>query len=320
LLAQPNGQSFPCAISGTVLARLSHTLPRTLKLEWTACTYESGIRHTLTGPGEVVLPADTFSPAYARSVRVGNTTRDLTDTLGLLDSEPGVPTALNTLNVRMTGNVPLARNGDTDPFEGSFAYELAGRAYERNYSQRSGEGDTLFAQEMSVTATNGYVSGFLDYGWRDDLRVSGKFDWWSREEASSQQPEYIDSSRIVADGLRLQTVFDAAVSAQKFSVDGRVQYTWPQNYHMNCGCNTVYSYATKTPARRPAGYYDLDFYDTGKIVINGVATARFSLSGSPDEGQWLMHTDLDVDRVGSFDYETELENLASLQYAARCPQ
>jgi hypothetical protein len=88
---------------------------------------------------------------------------------------------------------------------------------------------------------------------------------------------------------------------------------------MNCGCDIVYSYDTKIPARRLPGYHDIDFYEAGKIVINGNTAARFSLIGIPDEGQILMHTDLDVNRVGSFDYETEPENLANLQYAARCP-
>jgi len=318
LLATPGGQSFPCAISGSVNARLSRTLPRTLKLEWTACVFENGIRHSLTGPGEVVLPADTFSPAFAKSVRVGNATRDLTDQLDLLNTDPGVPSTLNTLNVRMAGNVPLARETDTDLFEGSFAYELSGRAYERVYFQRAGEGDTFFAQEMSITATNGHVSGFLDYGLRDDLRISGQFDWWTRQDASSQEPEYTDSSRIDADGLRLQTVWDETAGAQKFLIQGRVAYTWPQGYDMNCS-NTVYSYDTRIPARRAPGYNGLDFYAAGKIVINGNTTARFSLVGNPDEGQVLMHTDLDVTGVGSFDYETEPENLWNLQYAARCP-
>ena len=319
LLAAPNGRNFPCAISGSVNARLSRTLPRTLKLEWTACVFENGIRHSLTGPGEVVLPSDTFSPSTVKSVRVGSSTRDLNDQLNLLNAEPGVPSTVNTLNVRMTGVVPLARATDTDPFEGSFAYELVGRAYERVYFQRAGEGDTFFAQEMSVTATKGYVSGFLDYGQRDDLRVSGKFDWWIRQDASSQEPEYIDSSRIEADGFRILTAFDAAAGAQKFSVAGRVSYTWPEGYDMNCGCAITYSYDTKIPARRVAGYTETDFYDAGKIVINGNATARFSLVGNPDEGQLLMHTDLDVSHVGSFDYETEPENLGNLQFAARCP-
>jgi hypothetical protein len=320
LLATPNGQSFPCAISGSVNARLSRTLPRTVKLEWNACVFENGIRHSLTGPGEVELPADTFSPAYAKSVRVGNATRDLTDQLDLLFTDPSVPSTVNTFNIRLAGIVPLARATDTDLFEGSFSYDLSGRAYERVYFQRAGEGDTFFAQEMSVTATNGHVSGYLDYGRRDDLRVSGRLDWWTRQDASSQEPEYTDSSRIDADGLRLQTVWDDAAAAQKFSIDGRVAYTWPQGYDMNCGCATVYSYDTKIAARRAAGYNDVDFYDAGKIVINGNATASFSLVGNPDDGQVLMHTDLDVSRVGSFDFETEPENLWNLQYAARCPQ
>jgi hypothetical protein len=68
-----------------------------------------------------------------------------------------------------------------------------------------------------------------------------------------------------------------------------------------------------------AGYNDADFYDAGKIVINGNTTARFSQVGNPDDGQLLMHTDLDVNHVGSFDYETEPENLGNLQFAARCP-
>jgi hypothetical protein len=319
LLAAPNGRSFPCAISGSVHARLSRTLPRTLKLEWTACVFENGIRHSLTGPGEVVLPADTFSPSTVKSVRVGSATRDLNDQLNLLDTEPGAPPTVNTLNARMVGLIPLARATDTDLFEGSFAYELVGRAYERVYFLRAGEGDTLFAREMSITATKGHVSGFLDYGQRDDLRASGKFDWWTRQDASSQEPEYIDSSRIDADGFRLQTVFDPSAGAQKFSVGGRVSYTWPEAYGMNCGCGITYSYDTRIPARRVPGYNDMDFYDAGKIVINGNTTARFSLVGNPDEGQALMHTDLDVNHVGSFDYETQAEYLADLLFAARCP-
>jgi hypothetical protein len=164
------------------------------------------------------------------------------------------------------------------------------------------------------------VSGFLDYGSRDDLRVSGKFDWWTREDASSQQPEYINTSRIVAEELRLQTVWDAAASTNKFSIDGRVDYTWPDGYQMNCSCGTTYSYATKVPARQVPGYYDTDFYDAGKIVMNGTATAVFSMVGNPDEGQVLMHIDLDVRRVGNFDYEVEPGNLWNLEYAARCAE
>jgi len=320
LLAATNGQTFPCEISGTVNARLSRTLPRTLKLEWTACVFESGIRHSLTGPGEVVLPSDTFTPATVKSIRFGNSTREVVDVLTLLESAPDVPTTLTTFNIRMAGLVPMARESATDLFEGAFAYELSGRAYERAYFQRAGEGETLFAYEMSIAATNGYVSGFLDYGRRDDLRVSGKFDWWTREDASSQQPEYMNTSRIVADDLRLQTVWDAAAGTNKFSIDGRVNYTWPEGYQMNCNCGTTYSYVTKVPARQLPPYYDTDFYDAGKIVMNGTATAAFSVVGNPDEGQVLMHIDLDVRHVGNFDYEVEPYNLWSLQYFARCAE
>lgn len=320
LLAKTGGQTFPCEISGTVNAKLSRTLPRTLRLEWTDCVFEKGIRHSLTGPAEVVLPSDTFTPATVKSIRFGNATRDVVDVLTLLDSAPEVPTTLNTFNIRMAGAVPMARETVNDLFEGAFAYELSGRAYERAYFQRGGEGDALFAYEMSVTATNGYVSGFLDYGRRDDLRVSGKFDWWTREDASSQQPEYTNTSRIVADDLRLQTVWDAAASTNKFSIDGRVNYTWPEGYQMNCSCGTTYSYVTKVPARQIAPYYYTDFYDAGKIVMNGTATAAFSMVGNPDDGQVLMHIDLDVRRVGNFDYDVEPENLWNLQYAARCAE
>ena len=320
LLAATNGQNFPCEISGTVNARLSRTLPRTLKLEWTACVFESGIRHSLTGPGEVVLPSDTFTPATVKSIRFGNSTREVVDVLTLLDSGPDVPTTLTTFNIRIAGLVPMARESVNDLFEGAFAYELSGRAYERAYYQRVGEGETLFAYEMSITATNGYVSGFLDYGRRDDLRVSGKFDWWTREDASSQQPEYMNTSRIVADDLRLQTVWDDAASTNKFSIDGRVNYTWPEGYQMNCSCGTTYSYVTKVPARQLPPYYDTDFYDAGKIVMNGTATAAFSVVGNPDEGQVLMHIDLDVRHLGNFDYEVEPYNLWNLQYFAQCAE
>src|SRR4051812_12677947 len=92
LLAATNGASFPCELGGTVHARLSRTLPRTLKLEFTACVYEEAIRHTLNGPAELVLPSDTLSPAYVKSLRIGSSTRDFSDGLDLLNSEPGAPT------------------------------------------------------------------------------------------------------------------------------------------------------------------------------------------------------------------------------------
>jgi hypothetical protein len=38
--------------------------------------------------------------------------------------------------------------------------------------------------------------------------------------------------------------------------------------------------------------------------------------GDPDNGQVLMHTDLDVNRVGSFDYGTQPEYLGDLLSAA----
>jgi hypothetical protein len=320
LLAATHGQTFPCDISGTVSARLSRTLPRTLKLEWTACVFENGIRHSLTGPAEVVLPSDTFTPATVKGIRLGNATREVQDVLTLLDSAPEVPTTLNTFNIRMAGLVPMARENVDDLFEGAFAYELSGRTYERIYYLRAGEGDTLFASELSVSATNGYVSGFLDYGRRDDLRISGKFDTWSREEASSQQPEYVSTSRILADNLRLQTVWDDAAGTNKFSIDGRVNYTWPDGYQMNCNCGTTYSYVTKVPARQVPPYYDTNFYDAGKIVMNGTATAAFSMVGNPDDGQVFMHIDLDVRHVGNFDYEVEPYNLWNLEYFARCEE
>lgn len=318
LMAATSGKTFPCALGGTVHARLSRTLPRTLKLEWTQCGFDTGLLHSLNGPAEVVLPVDSFAPAFVKSIRFGNSARDVTDALLLFNTDPGQVPTVNTFNIRMAGLVPIARATDTDLFEGAFTYELSGRAYEKAYYLHAGEGDTLFAQELSVTATNAYVSGFLDYGQRDDLRISGRFDYWTRSDGDSQQPEYVDSSRIVADDLRLQTVWDTAASANKFSIDGRVNFTWLQNSGMNCSCGTTYSYETKVPARHAAGYNDTDFFDAGKIVMNGAATARFSLLGNPDE-QLLMHIDLDVRHVGNFDYDVEPYNLWSLQYAALCP-
>jgi hypothetical protein len=320
LIAATNGRSFPCDISGTVHARLSRTLPRTLKLEWTNCVFDTGLLHNLSGPAEIVLPADTFTPATVKSIRLGNSSRDVTDGLLLLNTDPGQVPTINTFNLRMTGLIPMARANENDIFQGAFAYELSGNTYERYYFLRAGEGDTLFSQEARVTATNGFVSGFLDYGRRDDLRVSGTFDWWTRQDGSSQEPEYRDSSRIVADGLRLQTVWDESQGANLFSIDGRVDYTWPEGWGMNCACGTVYSFDTRIPARHLPQYNDTPFFDAGKIVMNDTATVRFSSVGNPDEGQVLSHIDLDVRRVGTFDYEIDGYNLGSLQDAARCPE
>lgn len=319
LIAASGGKTIPCDISGTVHARLSRTLPRTLKLEWTNCVFDTALLHNLNGPAEVVLFTDTLTPAAVKSIRFGTATRNVTDALTLLFSDPSVVPTINTFNIRLSGLVPLARETVNDLFEGAFAYEISGNTYERFYYQRAGEGDTMFSTETTVSATNGFVSGYLDYGRRDDLRVSGTFEWKTRQDASSQEPEYRDSSRIVADGLRLLTAWDETENAEKFSIDGKVEFTWPQGWNLDCACGTVYSFDTKIPARRVPGFYDADFYDAGKIVINDTATARFSQTGDPESGSSLMHIDLDVRRVGNFDYDVDSGGPWALISAAQCP-
>jgi hypothetical protein len=103
---------------------------------------------------------------------------------------------------------------------------------------------------------------------------------------------------------------------QKFSIDGGSITARGLADELRRG--TTYSYVTKVPARRVPPYYNEDFYDAGKIVMNGTATAAFSMVGNPDEGQVLMHIDLDVRHLGNFDYEVEPGNLWGLEYAARC--
>src|SRR5436190_3839666 len=128
LAASPGGVTVSCQESGTLTARVTNPLLRSVHLEWRQCSRRFFDFHfTVDGPGDVTLLSPTLTPTFVASIRFGDRSRDLVDTTR---AEPTVPRGFDGdtvyRNQRLTGVLPMTRPDELSQFSGRFSFEITG--------------------------------------------------------------------------------------------------------------------------------------------------------------------------------------------------
>src|SRR5688572_11726273 len=126
LMNSRGGVAVACPLGGNVLARLAKSGKRVLRVTWTGCTFLDGNRHaTYDGPGEIVLPSDTFTPDHLKALHLGNADVHFEATYRFEDSPAGDRT-VSDLDLHVTGCIPLTRFLGVGIFTGLYDVTING--------------------------------------------------------------------------------------------------------------------------------------------------------------------------------------------------
>jgi hypothetical protein len=120
------GIAIACPLGGNMLARLAKSGKRVLRVTWTGCAFLDGNRRTVyDGPGEVVLPSDTFTPDHLKALHLGNADVHFKASYTLEDSPPG-DIAVSDLDLHVAGCIPLTRFLNVGIFTGQYDVTING--------------------------------------------------------------------------------------------------------------------------------------------------------------------------------------------------
>jgi hypothetical protein len=320
LMASSSGIVVPCETSGTMTARMAPKYPRVFKFEWQDCHFPlDGFPNTLDGPGEIVLPGDTFTPTKVAAIRFGNANTDLASTRVL--SFPW-SVSRNTMlrNLRVIGNIPMTISPFVTNSVSPFAYVIAGFTDEtatyQDLSSGTPESSAGFRTEFDSVAYAGTFAYDTDATLytEDLLALFGTLTF-----TRSDPPPYgVTTERFRYEGFRVRNVSNYSNGDRTQAIDGRVDYT--PNPFFGTGCQSGgFTFKTHAPIHTTASPFQT--YDAGNLSING--TARFSLYSAanvppslpaPTQAT-LVH--LDLAGVGSFNYDVN-DLYLDLRPVSRC--
>jgi hypothetical protein len=301
LRAMPTGIDLPCA-NGSLTVRMPRRFPRVLNIEWNGCQRYQFFPQLITGPGQIMLLTDDFSPNHVAGIRLGSDTRDLSIVHDEQYPEEFSHTVI-TRNVRMTGWIPM-----------SWEYRPEG-------SDRAAYFVSGFRHEISDRIPTDPAQPPAHYEWRNELRngLVMQLSQWANEQmyyddewryvsgeyqSTSIEPYWgTNTTRWSVDNLRIRRVTDYANWSGNFSYDGDVSWTWHEAAPAGCTDGRV-SLHTRSPFTIPS-LDDSGIRDSGELVINGTATFRAYSSvtsppGPPASDRLLT---MDVQDVGSFHYD-----------------
>ena len=323
LVQADSALSFNCPLAGNITARLPRNGPRLLRLSWTHCSISTSPGYSIAydGEGDFLLPANTFTPDALLGLRLGSSLRDFTQMQHYQDETPG-SVLRQSLNLSIAGRLPLTRNGTL--YIGSFAYVLNGRLDSHNEFPNPDPALPPYVQDEYNKATNYTVVGATtvdttNLTTEDQLTVllgSGDF----RVDANGVPTGLSSSFR--AEGLRIRRTFDFHATTSTLTVDGKLDYHWPDYMGGTCG-DGLYNFHTLTPIRQP-NVFRFDARDTGLLTVNN-ATLSFSLTDppavpeyytpQPDERPGLATVDMGA--AGTFTHAS-YQMLSTVQGFAHC--
>lgn len=310
LAASPDGVTVSCQESGTLTARVSNRLLRNIHLEWHECTRDSFDMHfALDGPGDVTLLSATLAPTFVASIRFGDRTRDLVETLrpGPTLPKPG-GSDTTYRNLRLTGVLPMARPDESSQFTGTYTIELKGfYRFVQHIPDFVAGGDTLYDHDHTVSTEGALISGSftnVGFSYNQDFRMlQGKISETYIAPATPSRPASFTYSKFVrGTGLRIQSGFNNDLSRYEQSIDGKVDVDFNQWWGFNCAAPESYVYRTNAKMAYPSSAWTGTF-DTGEITINGNTTARFSSTGTQPQVDLVGHIATQVGGVGNFNYD-----------------
>jgi hypothetical protein len=320
-LARSGGIDIACDIGGNLHAQLSRAPVRTLRLAWSNCIrVYTDLTHTYNGPAEIVLLAETFKPTAVASLRAGDATQDLTDTTYFDDPYTSIVDT-RSMNLRMTGLVPMSQPSPGFYFTGPFGFEVTGfwESRETETIPFLPEPPAIFVNRF--TAEHVFTAGYLNLPahsttqWLDDETdfFGGRFTtYWDNINGWHNRTETID-----IEGLRTHTQ-EMYGGGRQTSIDGRATVAWDPSRGAGCLSGT-YTLKTRVPLREYA--YNGNQYQAGELLINGSTTVTYQAPTVPDPTQpWFAHEpySISVNGLGTFDYVADWGIQNGLRPVAQC--
>jgi hypothetical protein len=325
-LTRAGGISVPCPQGGNVTAQLPRGLIRKLSMSFNGCVRElySELDATYNGMVEVVLVGDKFNVSATPSLRLGTATQDFTITTFQSFPPYSDVTDTRSMNLRMTGLIPLSQRIAGFYFTGAFAYEVTGfwqsfttivppdpmHGAPSEHVQRISAERILTSGHLSLPE-NSQTEWLDDETWFHTGRFTTYFDnvnlWRNTTET------------VDAQGLRIRTK-ELYGSGRQVAIDGRARLQWEPTRGAGC-LSGDYVFKTRTPlVEPPLGVSG--FYRQGEILINNVATSRYGAPTQPDPQQqpwlWQGPVSISVANLGQFDYLVDWSVSSGLKPIAGC--
>jgi hypothetical protein len=303
LRAMPSGITIPCANGGSYTVRMSRGLPRVLSIEWSDCQIVRwNPTQVLTGPGQVVLLGDTFTPTHVAAIWLGSSNRDLV--MPSHEASPDqVSDSILTRNVRMIGVIPVS-TAYVPEGSATSIYQASGVRHEVRELSFPASTRAPEHHEVHAELKNGVISETVN--WADDFfYYDDEWRYVAGEFTQTQVDPFwgTQTTRWSVDNLRIRRITDYANWTGNFSYDGGFKWTWPAQAPAGC-LSGSFAVRTRSPFTIPN--LDANVQDSGELAINGAATYRAYSAATVPPGLPVPTASLlsmSVRNVGTFNYE-----------------
>lgn len=278
------GVSVPCPLGGSVLARLAKAGKRVLRVTWTGCAFFDGSRNTVfDGPGELVLPSDTFTPDQVRAMHLGTPAAHFKASYVLADAPPG-DTWVADFDLHVTGCIPFTRFLGVGIFTGRFDVTING-TFDSHFSFTNPDDPTqpplqsdywqeAIAFRASGSTTHSEENTVLD----EELTVhSGIY----RQIGTAGKPPVETWATTSARNFHGRRVLRVRDSTSTVSADGLL---YVKNVAGTPCSDGWYSFRTRVPIRQ-YNVFRYDGRDAGNLWVNG-ARITFSLADPVPPPPW----------------------------------
>lgn len=324
------GVSLPCAISGSLLARITQTRPTVLKLDWSQCVISQyGSRNTADGPIEVIWSGSTLSPASVASIRLGDANRDYVASSRPETPQPYYDGTTTYRNQRATGVLPVVLEfGDAGYFTGRYLVEARGfvrRVQRMPEFNSAGEPSAEFYDYESRTSTDGAIltgnysvdglNNVMEWGLIGG-KVASSYTYPARplHPIARTIEEWYRGTGLVA-----RRRWDNAAGEYFHSIDGKVEGDFNAFWGLGCSGPDTFIYRTRKELGQSPYSYFVEQYDAGELSINGNTTATFTATGTQPYVDLIGHAAVKVQGLGTVNYDyPESILLGPILEAGRC--
>lgn len=313
LLASPRGLVVSCPYGGTLAARMTRNVPRTVTFDWADCKQADlvGQVFSQTGPAEVLMTEASFRPQTLYGMRLGNGARDH------VESHPRMPgfaygEYVVRRNQRFAGIMPQ-REFDWQDIPGRFTYELTGfvESTQMLPDRNAGQPPSVelypfvsytYADHalLSRERTSGYDANQV-WSYHEDIEfvwgvLGSRYDIPQRpnKPASSTTDEFRGL------GLRAQNFLGGTPGSPGSTIefDGKVQVNRYESMSLGCSSPDTFTYRTLVPPTTPPDASIGIAYDKGEIEVNGSTRLKFTGLPSPDGNPFSAKSQLDITSPG----------------------